>query len=124
MQKFMNAILTLLLFISFSTVVTSSASASMNCAVLKKMTANLFKDDPTRKPSTENVWKDAGDAFNKAMNLAFANQGCYKKSEIAGMRKAIKDLRIQCEKAKSDETVWWLLKGMCQAYSPSFKYGK
>ncbi len=124
MKKVANSFLTILLFLSFPVVTTTPASASMNCAVLKKMTSNLFKGTATREPSTENVWKEAGAAFNKAMNLAFTNQGCYKKSEIAGMKKAIKDLRIQCDKARSDETLWWLLKDMCHAYSPSFKYGK
>lgn len=112
-------LLSLLMPISFN-----SANATMNCAVLKKMTANLFKDSPNSKPQAENVWKEASQAFNKAMDLAFSNQGCYKKSEISGMRKAIKDLKMQCDKAKSDPAVWWILKGMCQSYSPSFKYAK
>ena len=102
----------------------ANAGGSINCAVLKRMTANLFNPSPSPSPNAKNIWIEAGKAFNKAMDLAFANQGCYKKSEIAGMKKALKELKLHCMNAKKDDLTWSLLKGMCSAYEPSFKYAK
>lgn len=117
-------ILILLLILNFSLISLPEAKANLSCANLRKQTANLFSQNKNAKPDTQNVWKDAGKVFNKAMDLAFANQKCYTKAEISGMKKALKDLKAECLKAKADPDIWWLLRGMCDAYSPSFKYGK
>jgi hypothetical protein len=52
------------------------------------------------------------------------NKGCFKKKEINGMLKGIRELKTNCENAKKDEMAWAIQKDICAQYPPLYKYIK
>lgn len=101
----------------------SAAYAKFSCNYVAKQAKSVFAKNWTEAQSKEPLGELAK-RVNKSMTIVFSNQRCFKKTEVAEMRKSIRDIQKQCIDAKKDEFTWSFMKDLCEAFSGVYKYAK
>jgi hypothetical protein len=118
----MKRLMTLLLIVPLLQIVPVQSHAKMSCKQVTAQTKKLFEGEYKGDP--DKAFIVLAQNIVKAYTLTLNNKGCFKKKEINGMLKGIRELKTNCENAKKDEMAWAIQKDICAQYPPLYKYIK
>lgn len=99
-----------------------SVEAKLTCKQVTTQTKKFFQGEYKGDP--EKALVVFAQTLAKAYDLTLKNQSCFSKKEIAEMKKAIVELKVNCDKARQDKTAWLVQKDICSAYTPLYKWIK
>jgi hypothetical protein len=74
--------------------------------------------------SSEGALNEIAKRTVKAYLLIIQNKDCIPAKDYKEMINTITELKKSCDDAKKDKFVWGMMKSMCSAYTPLWKYVK
>ncbi len=91
------------------------------CAVVKAEAKKIFDG---KYKTSDGALLELAKRTVKAYQLIITNKDCISKKEYKEMIAGIRELKKSCIDAKKDAFIWGMMKEMCSAYTPLWKYIK
>jgi hypothetical protein len=91
------------------------------CAIVKTEAKKIFDG---KYKSSDGALLELAKRTVKAYQLIITNKNCISKKDYTEMITGIRELKKSCVDAKKDAFVWGMMKEMCSAYTPLWKYIK
>jgi hypothetical protein len=109
------------IFLNLISPIQIAKAEARQCAIVKAEAKKIFDG---KYKSSDGALLELAKRTVKAYQLIITNRDCISKKDYKEMITGIQELKKSCVDAKKDALVWGMMKEMCSAYSPLWKYVK